>query len=366
MNVVFRCDASYQIGTGHVMRCLTLADALTEVGATCQFICRQHDGHLAEYIRAKRYLCHLLELPGKERVIALHDTDSPTLHHANWLGAPWQVDAKQTAHLLTAIKPDWLVVDHYALAYDWERALQPYYRKLMVIDDLADRPHYLTSILLDQTLGRETFDYKHLVAPTTALLVGVQYALLRPEFAQWREYSLTRRQNPELKKILVNFGGVDKDNVTADVLSALEQSRLSNDCEVIVVMGPSAPHLETVQQQAQISKLKISVLSDVSNMAELMANADLAIGAAGSTTWERCCLGLPSVMVVLAKNQNLIANAFSDIGACEVISRKTLLTKIPRIFENMTKAKLTEMSVKARLVCAGDGIERIIKEMVST
>lgn len=365
MNVVFRADASHQIGSGHVMRCLTLAGALTETGAICQFICRYHPGNLADYIRAKGYRCHVLTSDSEQADIAVTSREPAPLLHADWLGAPWAIDATQTGTVLDTIRPDWLVVDHYALDHDWEHTLQPYYQRLMVMDDLADRPHLNADILLDQTLGRQDSDYRALVNPTTNLLLGAQYALLRPEFAAWREASLKRRDTPELKSILVNLGGVDKDNVTADVLQALVASELPADCEVTVVMGASAPHLTSVQQQAQASGLNIRVLSGVSNMAELMAHADFAIGAAGSTAWERCCLGLPSVMVVLAQNQQMIANELSRIGACDVIPAHAILTELPGLLHALSTSRLKTMSEQIRAVCSGEGAALVTQTMRS-
>ncbi|RUO30006.1 UDP-2,4-diacetamido-2,4,6-trideoxy-beta-L-altropyranose hydrolase [Aliidiomarina sedimenti] len=365
MKVVFRADASHQIGSGHVMRCLTLADALTQAGGDCQFICRNHKGHLAEFIRAKGYPCHLLHEDSEHAEMGVPSTQHSTTQHADWLKVTWQLDAVQTGCVLDTVKPDWLVVDHYALDHGWEQALTPYYRKLMVIDDLADRPHHHADVLLDQTLGRKEDEYRSLVSPDTRLLVGADYALLRPEFAKWRAYSLKRREVPELKTILINLGGVDNDNVTGDLLDALTACKLPADCSIVVVMGASAPHLQAVRDKAALMDLDTRVLSGVSNMAELMAHADFAIGAAGSTSWERCCLGLPAVMVVLAQNQQLIANQLSQIGACEVMSADTLNDELPHVLHDLSETTLKSMSEHARAVCTGDGATHVARTLVS-
>lgn len=365
MKVVFRADASHQIGSGHVMRCLTLADALTQAGGDCHFICRNHKGHLAEFIRAKGYPCHLLHEDSEHSDMIPPLTPPRVVQHANWLKVTWQLDAVQTADVLDKVKPDWIVVDHYALDHGWELALQPYYRKLMVIDDLADRPHHHADVLLDQTLGRQEDEYRRLVSPGTRLLVGADYALLRPEFAKWRDYSLKRREKPQLKTILVNLGGVDNDNVTGDVLDTLTACKLPADCSIVVVMGASAPHLQAVREKAALIDLNIRILSGVSNMAELMAHADFAIGAAGSTSWERCCLGLPAVMVVLAQNQQLIANQLSQIAACEVMSAGALKAELPHILHDLSETKLKSMSTQARAVCTGDGATRVARTLMS-
>ena len=170
MKVVFRTDASLQMGTGHVMRCLTLADSLTDQGAECQFICREHPGNLISYLRDKGY--GVLALP----VTTNNENLDCDLAHASWLGSRQDEDAEQCVPLLEQIHPDWLIVDHYALDHHWESALRPYYKKLMVIDDLADRQHD-SDLLLDQTFGRAATDYRSLVPKACQLRCGSQYAL---------------------------------------------------------------------------------------------------------------------------------------------------------------------------------------------
>jgi UDP-2,4-diacetamido-2,4,6-trideoxy-beta-L-altropyranose hydrolase len=312
MKVVFRTDASLQIGTGHVMRCLTLADTLAEHGTDCLFICRAHEGNLIDLIRTRGHNAHALP------VEAAQPESAAALTHASWLGATQAQDAAACASILAAHRPDWLVVDHYALDTRWERALAPHYRKLMVIDDLADRPH-ACDLLLDQTFGREAADYRPLVPANCRLLCGSQYALLRPAFAALRPYSLQRRAQPVVRELLITLGGVDKDNVTLQVLQALRSCPLPADCRITVVMGTTAPWLEEVRTQALTMPWPTRVLVGISDMAQLMADSDLAIGAAGSTSWERCCLGLPTLMLVLADNQRKMAQGLEKSGAARLI-----------------------------------------------
>ncbi|MGD9710315.1 MAG: UDP-2,4-diacetamido-2,4,6-trideoxy-beta-L-altropyranose hydrolase, partial [Halothiobacillaceae bacterium] len=239
MSVAFRVDASLDIGTGHVMRCLTLADALAAGGAECRFICREHPGHLIEHIRGKGY--RVDALPVGASLLAINGEGRPTESppHAHWLGCRWETDAAETRAILCQDKPDWLVVDHYALDARWEKALKGSYKKLMVIDDLADRPH-ACDLLLDQNLGREPGDYEALVSAHCRRLIGPQYALLRPEFAALREYSLQRRRRPEPRRLLITMGGMDQPNATGKVLEALKTCPLPSDCQITVVMGASA------------------------------------------------------------------------------------------------------------------------------
>jgi UDP-2,4-diacetamido-2,4,6-trideoxy-beta-L-altropyranose hydrolase len=310
MRVAFRVDASLQIGTGHVMRCLTLANALHERGAQCEFVCRAHAGHLAARIEAAGHAVHLLPLPSEDS----RDDDPTGTAHAHWLGCGWRRDAVETAAALGSVRRDWLVVDHYALDARWESEMRSHAAHMMAIDDLADRPHEV-ELLLNQNLGRAAADYRALVPLTTRCLIGPDYALLRPEFARLRDYSLARRSGAPLRRILVSLGGVDRDNATGVVLKALSVAHLPRDVQVMVVMGRQAPGRESIRAQASRMPFACEVRVDVDDMAQVMADADLAIGAAGSSSWERCALGLPSIMVVLAENQRGIAAVLENAGA---------------------------------------------------
>lgn len=313
LRVVFRVDASLQMGTGHVMRCLTLADALTARGAECQFISRMHPGNLLEKVRSKGYVAHALAAGPKSTALGEY-----SLAHSHWLGATQAEDAAACAPILARLQPDWLIVDHYALDARWERASKLYYRKLMVIDDLADRSHEC-DLLLDQTFGRDAADYRAFVPTDCMVLCGSQYALLRPEFAALRLRSLQRRTEPRLQHLLISMGGVDQDNATGKVMRALRSSSLPFGSRITVVMGATAPWLAEVEQLAQRMPWMTRVRVDVSEMAQLMADADLAIGAAGATSWERCCLGLPTAMVVLAVNQLYAADVLERAGAVRML-----------------------------------------------
>ncbi|HCJ28765.1 MAG TPA: UDP-2,4-diacetamido-2,4,6-trideoxy-beta-L-altropyranose hydrolase [Pseudomonas sp.] len=367
MKVVFRGDASLQMGTGHVMRCLTLADALAARGADCQFICREHPGNLIEQIRNKGYIAHALPAhtePVGANSLAINATgDGQALVHSHWLGATQEQDAEACAPILADLNPDWLIVDHYALNARWERALKSHYRKLMVIDDLADRSHQC-DLLLDQTYGRNAEDYRAWVPANSRLLCGSQYALLRPEFSALRPYSLKRRAAPQLHKLLITMGGVDRDNATGQVLEALRASQLPADCQITVVMGSTAPWLEEVKRQAQDMAWPTRVVVGVSDMAKLMANSDLAIGAAGATSWERCCLGLPTIMLVLADNQQQVAQGLEEAGAARIINQAQCIAgRLPNLLEPLTvgPAPLLAMSQSAMSIADGRGVNTVIQ-----
>jgi UDP-2,4-diacetamido-2,4,6-trideoxy-beta-L-altropyranose hydrolase len=307
MRVVFRVDASLKIGTGHVIRCLTLAQALKENGANVEFICREHKGSLIDKISLSGFNVYKLKV---FKEIEVDDK----FEYSCWLGVTQQHDANDCVGILKSEKINWLIVDHYSLDEEWHKRLRPYCEKLMVIDDLADRK-YQCDILLDQTFGRQKENYYKLTPKDCILLLGSQYALLRPEFYKWRAYSLERRNKLKFKKLLINMGGVDLDNIIENILDELKVCDLPSDTSITVVMGGTAPHIESVKLKADALSFKTEVRVDVDNMAEIMANADIAIGAAGSSTWERCCLGLPTIQMVIAENQKTIAKYLEDNNA---------------------------------------------------
>lgn len=366
MNIVFRCDASIQIGTGHVMRCLTLADELARQGANCYFICREHKGNLIKLIAEKGYDTYKLKIESKSSHYEKKDNE-PVLFHSKWLGSSQEEDAIQSEVFIRTLQPEWLVIDHYALNSYWEQKLRPHCNNILVIDDLADRKHDC-EILIDQTFDRDKQNYKNLVPNHCEILCGTTYALLRPEFSKWRHYSLERRKNCSLQHVLINLGGVDKDNITSLILQSLKRVPLPKSCKITVVMGTTSPWLTNVITKANQLPWSTEVKTGVSNMAELMANSDLAIGAAGSTSWERCCLGLPTIMLVIAENQLLVAKNLEDSGAVKVILNDYSLTQILneylcQFIQNPKKLKA--MSQSSADILDGYGTYKVIEQMKS-
>jgi len=348
MKVAIRTDSSLKIGSGHVMRCLTLADALSELGNEILFICKEHDSNLINKIMDSGY-----EVKGLS-VTSGNDVNSP-LAHAEWLGGTQEDDAVKTIAAIKSVDIDWMIVDHYAIDECWHKKIRAHVKRIFVIDDLGDRYHDC-DILLDQNLGATKEKYQEIVPKDCELLLGPEYALLRPEFAQWREKSLERRKYiKKPKNILVSLGGVDQQNITTDVINELSKiSNLANS-EVNVVLGSQSPHIDAVEMAVKKSSLKINVHVDTKQMAELMSQADLAIGASGSSSWERCSLGLPSISYVIADNQINIALALENSRAA------TTIQGIDELAARLTTAisNLKNMSIEASLVCDGLGVKRV-------
>ncbi len=306
MKIAFRVDASVQIGTGHVMRCLTLADSLRDCGADICFICREHPGNLCYLIAGKGY--PVIRLPLLEPVDPA--PASASLAHAAWLGAGQQQDARECLAGLED-QLDWLIVDHYALNVDWENMLRPFTRRIMAIDDLADRAHDC-DLLLDQNFvdgmhGR----YVGKVPAACELLVGPTYALLQPVYAQMRETAAPK--DGAIRRVLVYFGGADNYNLTGRALTAFLQLHRP-DIAVDVVLGNACPHEQAIREMAK-GHANVCVHGSLPSLAPILAQVDLAIGAGGATTWERMCLDVPSIVVTVASNQVPVAQALAKEGA---------------------------------------------------
>jgi len=303
MNVVFRVDASMVIGIGHVTRCLTLADTLRTRGIQCQFICREHTGHLLSLLNDARMSVAVLSAPVNSRA-EVRDK------YASWLGATQGEDAKQSVRALEGMRPDWIVVDHYALDVEWEQHLRPHAEQLMVIDDLADRVHDC-DLLLDQNFSvRGEGRYSGLVPEHCNVLLGPSFALLRPEYRACKKAS--KASGRELKRVFVFFGGSDPSNLTKLALETLSQERW-HKIGVDIVVGANYLYRQELERQAADRPGTI-IHGPCRHLAKLLARADLAIGAGGVTTWERMCVGVPSIVVNVAENQRSTCEALAEKG----------------------------------------------------
>ncbi len=288
MRVVVRADASVAIGTGHVMRCLTLAEALRTQGHHAEFICREAEGDLTKFIESEKgFPVHLLPKAGSH-----------------------EEDARQSAVYLQNASVDWLVVDHYGLDEAWETQLRPHTKRLMVIDDLADRPHRC-DLLLDQNFAIDTTRYDALIPSHCTKLLGPEYALLRSEFAAARARLAKRQGKPE--RLLLSFGGSDPTGETVEVLRQLQAADAKFELHIDCVVGASHPALDEVKNLVEALP-DVRLHTQTQQMAVLMAQADLCLGAGGSTLWERCCLGLPTLTVAISEHQVPFCERLAKLG----------------------------------------------------
>jgi UDP-2,4-diacetamido-2,4,6-trideoxy-beta-L-altropyranose hydrolase/UDP-4-amino-4,6-dideoxy-N-acetyl-beta-L-altrosamine N-acetyltransferase len=351
MRVVFRVDASLEIGSGHVMRCLALAEILKENGANVEFICRKHNGNLISNIISKGF--SVLELKND-----IASKQKHKLPHSHWLGSSQKQDSEDCLNFLKQSRVDWLIVDHYGIDEEWQIYLKGNYQKLMVIDDLADRNHQC-DLLLDQTFNRQKKDYKDLVPESCELILGSQFALLRKEFNNLRNYSLDRRRAPVFKELLINMGAMDNLNTTRMVLEGVGNCNLPKDINVTVVMGGLSPHIESIQELAKKIAYRVVVKVEVNNLAEIMANSDIAIGASGTTTWERCCLGLPSIQFVAAENQIYLAENLSNMNIIKLVKEASELKDLLEYSSDW----ISNVSNSAQNICSGRGVYKIFNKL---
>lgn len=348
MDVYIRVDASVVIGAGHVMRCLTLADQLRRRGAQVSFLCREFPGNLCNLIVAKGYRVWRLPFSPDTAVTAEQNT---------WLGADWRQDAQEVRALLARHPVDWLVVDHYAIDRRWEVAVRDVARRIMVIDDLANRVHDC-DILLDQNLFRDMEKrYDGLVPERCRRLLGPRYALLRPEFWVVRRHVAPR--DGIVRRLLVFFGGSDPTNETAKALAAIKILGRP-DLSVDVVTGTINPRQDEIKRLCAALP-GVNFHCQVADMATLMARSDLALGAGGTATWERCCLGLPALTVVVAANQAEVTAALTEVGAVynlgwhEQVTPQGVADALTQVMA--APALLRHMSRQAFAVMSGGGEE---------
>lgn len=364
MRILFRTDADAQIGTGHLMRCLALADVLRAEGADCGFLCRVAGlGVLAAKITDAGHA--LLGLPE----VAANDagTELPQLAHEKWLPGGWRNDvAASLCKLEGQPVADWLIVDHYALDSRWEQAMRVAAARIMVIDDLADRQHD-SDLLLDQNrvLGMET-RYAGRLPERGKLLLGPKYALLRAEFSRAVAAS-ARRAVAESPRLLVMFGGADAQNLTLRTVKVL--GRVGWKGAVDVVAGPLYPELESLK--AAVAALPNARLhAPARDVAALMRGADLAVGSPGVASWERCVCSLPSLTIAQASNQEPIGEALAVggahwyLGRAETVSEANLEAAL-RVWQGNAFARQA-MSAAAGVICDGQGVRRVVSHLLVT
>jgi len=363
LKVLFRADASLQIGSGHVMRCLTLAESLRQEGVEVMFACRSHPGHLVGILLEKGFKVYQLPLENLERQGQCTAKLRVTVEdYSDWLGCSQDQDAQATLKAIGKTQFDWLIVDHYGLDEYWERQLRTTTQKLMVIDDLANRTHDC-DLLLDQNyFMNATSRYDNLIPPSSIRLLGPKYALLRPEFADARKQLRTR--SAKIQRVFVFFGGIDNDNITGLTLEALSDPSLRH-LEADVVIGMNNPHKAKIE--AQVSQRPRTLLHvQVSNMAALLARADLALGAGGATTWERICVGIPSIVFSLAENQRLTSEELAADGYIDIINtydginyelcKEVILRRTTVLNKNENVARKLEL-------VDGNGVYRVMKQL---
>lgn len=336
MNVIIRADASNVIGSGHVMRCLSLADSLSQKRANVTFICRDLPENLFSLVNKRNF--QVIPLTAKDS----KKQDFNLLNYANNNG-----------------KPDWLIIDHYDLNRDWERQARPYVKKILVIDDFTHRAHDCDVLLNQNFYEKPQSLYKGLLPDTCQKLVGPSFALLHSTFREFRQK--LRRRDGLIKKVLIFFGSGDS---TGETIKSLKTITLLNNPEIHwdVVVGENNVEKEAIKGLCK--KIPLSTFHcQTNNMPQLMHQADLALGAGGSTTWERCCMSLPSLLISTASNQESIAKSADTqkfgiyLGPSQKVTPQLIKDQLETLLAN--PEKVLQFSKNASVLVDGNGGNRV-------
>lgn len=337
MNLIFRADANTQMGNGHVMRCLALAQACQNNGGQATFMMGMTAPSLETRLLSEGMnVRHLSAIPGSRD------------------------DALQTSHLAKELQAKWVVVDGYHFGAAYQRFIKESGLQLVFVDDFGQPGRYGADLVLNQNLHAEETLYQDR-EPYTRLLLGTRYVLLRREFWPWRDRQ--RRIAPDARKVLVTLGGGDPDNVTLKVLEALGQVQLEG-LEVRAVVGASNPHYQDLQSAARQLPYSLRLEQNVTNMPELMAWADLAITAGGSTCWELAFMGLPGLIIILADNQRPVGQWLDqsgigvNLGWYAAVTARQISQAALRL---LASAEIREaMALKGRMIVDGEGVARVL------
>jgi len=345
MKVIIRTDASIWIGSGHVMRCLVLADALDEQGFKVVFACLSLKGDMISHILDRGYEVVILTKP-QLACSPQYDSD-----YEGWLQRSSTEDAIDFLNCIQ--RADIVITDHYAIAVKWQAIVKKDLGCFIVaIDDLV-REH-CADIIIDQTLGRKGDEY----CSPYQVLAGTKYALLSKRFAELRLVALERQVSLEKPRVLISMGGIDLPNSTLLVLKALAPY-----CEAVftVLLSKRSPHFREVTEWC-LQRENVKHIEFISDMASLMLEHDVAIGAPGSTSWERACLGLPSIIIPLAENQVEICRQLVQKGASLQVNLKDIDKHLMEAFRLLCNG-WEDYHYNSLSVCDGNGAERVVKKI---
>lgn len=356
MNICFRVDSSTQIGTGHVMRCLTLAKELKKDGHSIYFICRLHNGHLCNLITGENFKVIKLNKP------LIYKSSSNLSKHASWLGASPKQDIQETINMVDSsqVQFDWIIIDHYAIDKYWETEIRKYIPRIMVIDDIADREHDC-DILLDQNYYQNANTrYTNLVSADCTLLLGPKYTLLRDEFIDLQKLP---KYPKEYKSILIFYGGSDPTNETLKAINAIQMIQ-SATLKIHVVVGPSNPNKALIKRRCE--KYNYIFHYNINYIAKLIYEADFAVCAGGSITWERYCLGTPALLTAIADNQIPLCENIKTLGIDQYLGVSEVVTENhikDEVLSFLKKNDLYDLSKKSKNFVDVNGKLRVLNTL---
>lgn len=338
--LVIRADASVAIGTGHVMRCLALAQAWQDAGGRVTFVMAESTPAIEERLRG--------EGVGLVRIYGVVGSE---------------FDGEQFIALARTLCPSWVVVDGYEFGSGYQRALKNERLNVVLIDDNGRSGTYAADVVLNDNIHAQECLYQNR-EKHTRLLLGTRYALLRREFVS---AAAPREISPIGRKLLVTMGGSDPDNVTCRAMEAIEQVAIEN-LDVTVVAGGSNPHLASIAGSVAKSRNRCRILSNVTNMQELISWADLAISAAGTACWEYCALGLPAVLVAVAENQIANAQALHAAGGAKLVAggSRFAVGEMAQLITHLANSASERQSLSqtARTLVDGGGAARVLSVLM--
>jgi len=337
--LLIRTDASTKIGTGHLMRCLALAQAWKDAGGKVAFITACRNEGLLERLREEGFEVHLLSSSYPDP-------------------GDWEV----TKNVLARHPDAWVVLDGYHFDETYQKRIKDAGNRLLVIDDMAHLKHYYADIVLNQNLHAEDLHYS--CEPYTRLLLGTKYVLLRREFLAWRGW---KREVPEMaRRVLVTLGGSDPENYTLKVIKALQKVDISG-LEAIVVIGAGNPHADVLKKAVGQSRIPIRLIQNAKNMPKLMAWADVAISSAGTTVWELAFMGVPTIVGLTAPIEEFLVNGlekyglFVNIGWFNRLYADQLVNILNELMRNERKRR--DMIVLSQHLVDGAGCARILEHL---
>ena len=324
---VFRLDANARIGTGHLMRCLTIANELDQNLCSCHFIC-------SELIQPLRSL-----ITGNGYKFYIEDNENNILK------------------IIENLKPDYLIIDHYGIDAKFESRVYSLTKHMLVIDDMANRTHFC-DLLLDQSPLRSEADYKQIINPECKLLLGPDYALIRPEFRQLRKSKIT-----SWEKGLISFGGSDPYNITLLILKALDSQLEVKKIKWTIIAGAANKHWKSLKDFTKYSQMDITLIKQTNQIAGLMSNHDFAFGAAGTMAWERACIGLPSITFSIAENQRFGIEVIRHFDLGETLDVPEITSNKLMVTMNRLKNKANNYLHRNHALVDGLGVKRLIAKL---
>ena len=342
MQIVFRVDSSEEIGFGHLSRCINLAEELRARGNDVTFVCRDLVGAAVSSIEERLF-----------RIVLLPRTSNTVSE---------RTDAAETISALAGARPGWMVLDSYSLGIEWETALKPFVEKIAVIDDLADRNHNCDLFVDQNYTDRSHQDYLERIPDSAQVLIGPRYALLDRQFRKLRNTERSALSKPP--RVLVYAGGSDQKDLTGKIVRSLSEFD-TGELLLDVVVGSSNSRFKSYEQISY--KGNVNIHPSGPNFAQLVSIADLSIGAGGTTTWERMCMGLPSIVVSVATNQEPACSKLAQdglikyLGRFEEVVESAISGTVREILADETS--LSSMSESNQLIVDGLGAIRVAEVM---